>query len=60
MARIADGQLPAELAQDVEVVTRKAGLSPWHARLLTALEAIAEFYNNTPPAGAAPRRKTDA
>lgn len=58
--RIADGQLPAELANDAAVVTRKAGLTPWHARLLIALEAIAEFYNNTPPAGSAPRRKSDA
>ncbi len=40
--RIPDGVLPAELASSVAVVTRKAGLTPWHERLLSAIERIAD------------------
>lgn len=46
MARVPNGELPAELAQNLDVVTRKAGLSPWHARLLRALERIADYYDS--------------
>lgn len=46
---IPPGVLPPELANDVDVVTRKAGLSPWHARLLKALERIADYYDTLPP-----------
>jgi len=46
---IAPGVLPPELANDVDVVTRKSGLTPWHARLLRALERIAAFYDTVPP-----------
>jgi hypothetical protein len=42
--------LPPELANDVDVLTRKAGLSPWHARLLKALERIADYYDSVPAA----------
>lgn len=47
---IAPGVLPPELANDVDVVTRKAGLSPWHARVLKALERIADYYDSVPAA----------
>lgn len=43
------GTLPPELANDVTVVTRKAGLTLWHARLLSALERIAAYYDGLPP-----------
>lgn len=46
---IPPGVLPPALANDVNVVTRKAGLSPWHARLLMAIERIAEYYDQLPP-----------
>jgi hypothetical protein len=46
---IAQGVLDPELAADVDVVTRKAGLTPWHARLLRALERIADYYDSVPP-----------
>jgi len=45
---IPPGVLPAELANDLDVVTRKAGLTPWHARLLRALERIADYYDTLP------------
>jgi len=37
--------LPPELASDRAVVTKKAGLTPWHERLLGALERIADYYD---------------
>jgi hypothetical protein len=43
---IAQGVLDRETAADVDVVTRKAGLTPWHARMLRALERIAEYYDS--------------
>jgi len=42
VSRIPDGVLPPELANDPKVVTSKAGLTPWHCRLLVALERIAD------------------
>jgi hypothetical protein len=50
--------LPPELANDVDVVTRKAGLTPWHARALKALERIADYYDTVP--AAAPRVRKGA
>lgn len=47
--RVANGELDAETAADVEVLTRKAGLTPWHARALAALERIANYYDTLPP-----------
>jgi len=49
--RVTDGTLPPELANDLDVVTRKAGLTPWHARLLRALERIADYYDTLPAVG---------
>ncbi len=49
MTRVPDGELPPEVANDPMVVTRKAGLTPWHCRLLVALERIAEYYDTLPP-----------
>lgn len=43
------GVLPPDVANDLEVVTQKAGLTPWHARLLKALERIADYYAELPP-----------
>lgn len=49
--------LSPELANDVEVVTRKAGLTPWHCRLLVALERIAAYYDTLPPVNTTRRAK---
>jgi hypothetical protein len=57
--RIPDGVLPPEVANDPMVVTRKAGLTPWHCRLLVALEKIASYYD-TIPAVNTTRRAQDA
>lgn len=43
------GTLPPDVANDPAVVTRKAGLTPWHCRLLVALESIAAYYDTLPP-----------
>lgn len=56
---IPPGVLPPELATDVDVVTKKSGLTPWHARLLRALERIADYYD-TVPAVTGSRRAKDA
>lgn len=53
---IPPGVLPPELANDVDVVTRKAGLSPWHARVLKALERIADYYDSVPAAATRVRK----
>lgn len=47
--RIADGVLPPEVANDPRVVCRKAGLTEFHARLLIAIERIADFYEQQLP-----------
>lgn len=57
---IPPGVLPPELATDIDVVTRKAGLTPWHARALRALEAIADYYENLPPSRASKAGGKDA
>jgi len=46
---IAPGVLDQETANDPAVVTRKAGLTAWHCRLLVALERIAAYYDTLPP-----------
>lgn len=42
-------ELPDDVLNDPAVVTRKAGLTPWHCRLLVALESIAAYYDTLPP-----------
>ena len=49
MSRIAPGVLDEATANDPAVVTRKAGLTSWHCRLLVALESIAAYYDTLPP-----------
>lgn len=56
--RIPDGVLSRELAHDLDVVTRKAGLTPWHARLVRALERIANYYDSVPAAAPRVRKET--
>jgi len=58
--RIPDGVLPPELANDVDIVTRKSGLTPWHARVLKALEHISEYYDSLPPVTAKKGAARDA
>ncbi len=54
------GTLPPELANRADVVTRKAGLTPWHCRLLEAIERIADYYDSLPPVKGQRKGDTDA
>lgn len=57
---IPPGVLDAKTANDPAVVTRKAGLSPWHCRLLQAIERIADYYDSLPPVKGQRKGDTDA
>jgi len=57
---IPPGTLPPEVARDPYVVTRKAGLTEWHRRILVALEHIAEYYDSLPPVKGARKGDSDA
>lgn len=59
MATVPAGMLPPDVANDIDVLTRKAGLTPWHARLLRALENISNYYDQL-PAVTSSRRAKDA
>jgi len=54
------GVLAPNVANDPMVVTRKAGLSAWHARVLVALERVAEYYDSLPPVKGQRKGDTDA
>lgn len=50
------GVIPDELANRPDVLCRKAGLTQWHARVLVALERIADYYDSVPAAATRVRK----